>query len=140
MGNKLGHGEVSNKAAASGSSADSQRPPSGTNSGEVPVPMEPMNPIPVSNSDKLGLPSGSNSSGLETVGSDPGTNKKSTFGTFSASYAWECSGCRLQNIPERGFCYHCNTRKPVLSNAEETLNTGILFIDPQSLFLQKLVK
>ena len=54
--------------------------------------------------------------------------KTSTFGTFSASYAWECSGCRLQNIPERRFCYHCNTKKPVLPNDEETVNTGIIFI------------
>ena len=74
MGNKLGHGEVSNKATASGSSSDSQRPPLGTNFGEVPAPMEPMNPIPVKNSDKLGLPLESNSLGLENMGSDPGTN------------------------------------------------------------------
>ena len=32
--------------------------------------MEPMNPIPVSNSDKLGLPSGSNSTGVDPSG-DP---------------------------------------------------------------------
>ena len=128
MGNKLGHGEVGNEAAAGGS-ADSQRPPSGATSGsgrpppsaaslsstgsasgtssvavhnkkgkaghqsgvepgggnhqvaqdcdtndeqvfEVPAPMEPMNPIPVSNSDKLGLPSGSNSTGVDPSG-DP---------------------------------------------------------------------
>ena len=128
MGNKLGHGEVGNEAAAGGS-ADSQRPPSGATSGsgrpplaaasssstgsasgtsgvavhnkkgkaghqsgvepgggnhqvaqdcdtnddqvfEVPAPMEPMNPIPVSNSDKLGLPSGSNSTGVDPAG-DP---------------------------------------------------------------------
>ena len=131
MGNKLGHGEVGNEAAAGGS-ADSQRPPSGATSGsgrpppaaaslsstgsasgtssvavhnkkgkaghqsgvepgggnhhqvaqdcdtndeqvfEVPAPMEPMNPIPVSNSDKLGLPSGSNSTGVDPAG-DPTT-------------------------------------------------------------------
>ena len=132
MGNKLGHGEVGNEAAAGGS-ADSQRPPSGATSGsgrpppaaaasssstgsasggtssvavhnkkgkaghqsgvepgggnhqvaqdcdtndeqvfEVPAPMEPMNPIPVSNSDKLGLPSGSNSTGVDPSG-DPTT-------------------------------------------------------------------
>ena len=127
MGNKLGHGEVGNEAAAGGS-ADSQRPPSGATSGsgrpppaaastgsasgtssvavhnkkgkaghqsgvepgggshqvaqdcdtndeqvfEVPAPMEPMNPIPVSNSDKLGLPpSGSNSTGVDPVSGDP---------------------------------------------------------------------
>ena len=54
--------------------------------------------------------------------------KTSTFGTFSANYAWVCPGCRLQNIPERGFCYHCNNKKPVLPNAEETLNTGTLLV------------
>jgi hypothetical protein len=80
MDNNLGHGEVSNKAAASGSSADSQRPPSGTNSGEVPAPMEPMNPIPVPYSDKLGLPLGSNLLGLESVGSDPRTKPRSPRG------------------------------------------------------------
>ena len=51
-----------------------------------------------------------------------------TFGTFSATYAWECPGCRLQNIPERSFCYHCKTKKPVKPNDEKTLNKGMIFI------------